>query len=85
MPIPLQQILSEVQTDINDLAGERIQQGEYLDMLQMVMNEIAENTRAWYGRYLVAPNPGFTNYDPNATYNQYDIVLDTVSGIYYRA
>ena len=51
------QIFSNIQTDINDIAGERIQLAEYVDYAQRVADDLALRIKVWisYGRYV--PNP----------------------------
>lgn len=51
------QIFSNIQTDINDISGERIQLAEYVDYAQRVADDLALRLKVWisYGSYV--PNP----------------------------
>jgi hypothetical protein len=62
--IDLAQIISEVQLDVNDEAGERVQRAEYVDMTNTVIRKIAEKTQIWIGRYVATPNPSATPVSP---------------------
>jgi len=79
----IQQILSECQTDINDLAGERIAPAEWLDVLQEVANDVAEKTHSYIGRYVTIPNQGYTDWDAGVSYTQGAVVRYT-DGFYYK-
>lgn len=51
------QVFSNIQTDVNDIAGERIMLAEYVDYAQRVADDLALRLDVWisYGRYV--PNP----------------------------
>lgn len=53
----ISQIFSNIQTDINDIAGERVMLAEYVDYAQRVADDLALRLKVWisYGQYV--PNP----------------------------
>lgn len=53
-------ILSSVQNEINDIEMVRIQPGEYQDMFNQSLQQIAQATEMYVGRYSVVPNPSAT-------------------------
>lgn len=50
-------VISQVQTDINDISGERIPRASYIDWLKEVGFEIGMDSHAYIGRYSTVPNP----------------------------
>lgn len=50
------QIFSNIQTDINDIAGERIQLAEYIDYAQRVSDDLALKLKVWVGYGTYTPN-----------------------------
>lgn len=70
--VNIAQIISMVQSNINDLAGERIQSAEYIDHCNFVAMDIAEETEIYVGRHTSIPRPlGVTTatYNVNIPYN----------------
>lgn len=53
----ISQILSNVQTDVNDIGGQRIQLAEYIDYAQRVADEIAYKLEIWITYINMVPNP----------------------------
>ena len=65
--VTITRILSDAQNEIGDIAGERIQLGEWLDMLADVAHKVAAKTQVWIARYTVTPNPSTAPVDPVPT------------------
>jgi hypothetical protein len=55
--ITARQIISEVQSEFNDLSQTRFAYAELVDAFNHVVREIARRTEVWIGRYVVVPNP----------------------------
>jgi hypothetical protein len=81
MPVRLAEIISSCTMDTGDIARERIEKGSWIDFSRETLNEIAEEIGSWIGKFIVTPNPGFTEYDAATQYNIGDIVL--LNSIYY--
>ena len=80
------EILSDAQNKVNDLAMERIQRGEWLDMLNLVAVNIAQETEVYINRYTTIPNQIVLPWSVGVNYLQGDIVQDTiVNGIFWYA
>lgn len=65
--VTITRILSDAQNEINDIAGERVQLGEWLDMLYDVAMEVAAKTEIWIARYTTTPNPTSAPVTPEPT------------------
>ena len=55
MPKLVINVLSDVQSDIGDLAKEIIQNVEYLDLLNLTINDVARETETWVARWTGTP------------------------------
>lgn len=73
--IPVTQIFSEVQTELNDLSALKIQHGEYIDFADQVARIIAQETGIFINRYVTTPNPLWTEWSENTAYYSGQIVL----------
>lgn len=62
------QIFSNIQTDINDISGERIQLAEYVDYAQRVADDLALKLKVWisYGSYVPNPSTAPVSPTPNS-------------------
>lgn len=70
-----------VQSNINDLAMERVQAAEYVDLLNFVAMDIAEQTEIYVNRYRTKPNPAPGSATPTWTVNiPYTISLPVTVG-----
>lgn len=81
MPISVNQIFSDIQNEIGDISGDKIQQAEYIDLLNNVASKIAEKTEAWIDRYISVPNPSYTDWTDQNNYYTGNIVKN--DGNYY--
>lgn len=72
--INISQIISSVQNEIADISGERIQQGEYIDLLNSVAREIAQETEIYVNRYITIPNPAALLWTENTDYTANQII-----------
>jgi len=54
--INVENIISGVQNEINDIEQVRIQPGEYIDLFNQSMQRVAQETQMYLGRYSVVPN-----------------------------
>lgn len=66
--ITISDIFSRVQSNINDIEGNRIQLAEWIDLAQFVAMDIAEVTQSYISRYWVTPNPSSAPIDPAPNY-----------------
>lgn len=64
--VNIDNIISGVQNEINDIEMVRIQPGEYIDLLNQVMQKVAQETHIYLGRYTVTPNPSASPVTTNA-------------------
>jgi hypothetical protein len=72
--INISQIISDIQNEIYDLAGERIQQGEYIDMCNSVARQIAQATDMYINRFSNVPNPSAMIWYENQNYTANQII-----------
>lgn len=84
MPITTNKILSTVQNAIGDIAMERIQPAEWVDMLNEIINDVSKETEIYLGRYITTPNTGIEVWVNNKSYAIDAIVEDPVDGKFYR-
>lgn len=66
--IPVMQIISHCQNEINDLSSDKIQLGEYRDLFNDTLREIASKTEIWVARYQTTPYPANSSAPANPIY-----------------
>jgi len=83
MPKTSYEILSTVQNSINDVAGERIQQGEYIDYFNEIVNDVSKETEIYLARYITTPNIGVPIWINNRSFERNTFVEH--EGNYYMS
>ena len=82
MPVQINKIFSDIQTEIDDLAMEKVQLGEYIDLMNDLAIDIAQETQIWIARYTTVPNPSAMTWQLSFNYTTGMFVLGT-DGNYY--
>jgi hypothetical protein len=81
MSLTIQDVFSDVQNELNDLAMNQIQLGEYVSFANDIAMEVAQNTEIYIGRYRTIPVPIASAWDSTTAYIVGDIC--ELSGTYY--
>lgn len=81
--ITVSDIISAVQIEIGDIAGDRVQPAEWVDMFNRIARQVAQNTEVWMDRFTLIPNPLVGDWNNNQNYTQGQFIEE--SGSYYVA
>ena len=82
MPVLINKIFSDIQTEIDDLSMEKVQLGEYIDLMNDLAIDIAQETQIWIQRYTTIPNPSLMTWQLSFNYTVGQFVMGTDSNYY---